>query len=157
MMKQQVTTTVNQAVQKATERTFSDMAFIDVTEANCPPQDLDYGQVLYISFITPVVGHMILEIPAACKKLIVENIYGTNWDKLKVREIDDCLLELLNVLAGNFLSEYPVKEHECDISLPIIMFDAQEFRERVAVTDYYFDAEGFTFRVALNLASESRI
>ena len=104
-MERQVLTNIGHTLLAATERTFSDMAFVDVTELEQPPEDTRYGQVLHIAFTLPVNGQMILYLPTPCKKLLVENIYSRNWEELKTSEIDDCLLELLNVLAGNFLHE----------------------------------------------------
>ena len=43
-------------------------------------------------------------LPLELKKTLIESIYATPWDELTLDRKDDGLLEVLNVLAGRFLS-----------------------------------------------------
>ena len=128
---------------------FSDMAFLDVVAAE--PVALNTGQVFHILFTGPESGDIVLHLPNACKKQIVENIYGENWGALDPSQIDDCLLEILNVLAGCFLKERFGEDVAYDISLPELLFD-----ESILATDdyddYFFDAEGNAFKASIRLS-----
>lgn len=52
----------------------------------------------------PRRGVMHLIMLKECKKCVAENIHDNSWETLSVNQIDDCLLQLLNVLEGNVLS-----------------------------------------------------
>ena len=89
--------------------------------------------------------------PSECKKLIVENIYGADWSTLHATEIDDCLLEVLNVMAGNFLIERFGRQVRYDISLPDLLFDDTKISKSNGFDFLPFDAEGIPFKVAMKL------
>ncbi len=135
-------------VVKAVEMTFMDVAFIDVVELEYP-EELQFGNIIYVSFYAPVLGGMILHLPRECKKMIVENIHGSNWEALPPNEIDDCLVEVLNVLAGNFLNQYCGKGTRHSMSFPEIMFDESTIPAKDNYIDYYFDGEGKIFKVSV--------
>ncbi len=136
---------------EAAARTFSEMAFIDVTEALKVPETLEYSQIIHISLFEPVKGEIALFLPADCKRMIVENIYGSDWTGLDAAEIDDCLLELLNVLAGNFLIEYCGTGVKHDISLPDLLFDDNELKN--GYQNFYFDADGINLKISIKISS----
>ena len=135
----------------STQRTFCDMAFIDVVEPTETVTGLDIRQVLHIAFSHPIRGQMILGLPLACKQSVVENIFGRDWNELSAAQIDDCLLEVLNVLAGHFLHDYCGEEGEHVLSLPALFFDVGELRRNLSFCDHYYDAEGCLFQVSLRL------
>lgn len=134
------------ALLKAIQKTFMDMAFVDVIAADGAP-DVEYSNVLYINFFQPVAGGMILRLSKDCKRTVVENVHGNDWENLTSDEIDDCLLEVLNVLAGNFLNEYCGKNVGHNMSFPQLLFDEREIVEIEDYKSYYFDAEGVIFQV----------
>ena len=63
---------IGEALQQAVEKTFSEMAFIDVMEPESVPSEMVYGQLVHISFTRPLIGDMVLYLPSACKKMVVE-------------------------------------------------------------------------------------
>ena len=142
-----------ESVAPAVERTFSDMAFIDVTELTEHSAKIDSSHIIHIYFHEPMEGEIALVLPSECKRMIVENIYGCDWRDLHATEIDDCLLEILNVLAGNFLDEYWGRDVKHDISLPELRFDENEIDAGSGFTDFYFDAEGVPFKVSIRFKS----
>ena len=145
-----------QALVTAVVKTFSDMAFIDAVDIPDYSEDLSFSHILHISLHEPQKGQIVLFLPYACKKMIVENIYGRDWDSLHATEIDDCLLEILNVLAGNFLNEFCEKEITHGISLPKMLFDDTEiYRKSNCFTDYFFDAEGIPFKISITISNSS--
>lgn len=139
---------IQQAVKKAVEMTFMNMAFIDVMETESI-SEIHYSHIIHITFSQPVAGGMILYLPMECKKSIVENIHGSTWESLSTDEIDDCLLEVLNVLAGNFLNQYCGKTISHNMSFPEILFDETEVPEKADFVEVYFDAEGVGFKIGI--------
>jgi hypothetical protein len=119
-------------------------------------QDAGFGHLLHIAFEQPEKGEIVLFLSVPCKKLIVENIYGRQWDSLEATEIDDCLLELLNVLAGNYLNERQGRDGKHRISLPEMLFDDKELGGDADMKSMWFDAEGIPFRIALRLETMYR-
>jgi hypothetical protein len=134
---------------EAVRKTFSDLAFIDVTVIPKPANDPDSAQLIHISFLEPHPGEIVLFLPCECKKMIVENIYGEDWKGLPSDRIYDCLLELLNVLGGNFLSDLYCIGMRPDMSLPTLLFDNHEIHDTGNLTNLYFDAETSIFKASL--------
>jgi len=137
------------AIASSVVKTLSDMAFIDAVEMPDPGEQIVFSHIIHIDIFEPEEGEVALFLPSECKKLIVENIYGEDWSTLHATEIDDCLLEILNVLTGNFLNEYCGKEARHNISLPELLFDDAKISESNGFADFYFDAEGIPFRVSI--------
>lgn len=150
-MKKKEMEKAGKSLARAAAKTFSEMAFIDVTEALKVPETLEYSQIIHISLFEPVEGEISLFLPADCKQMIVENIYGSDWSGLQSAEIDDCLLELLNVLAGNFLIEYCGTGVKHDISLPELLFDESKLKDNYQY--FYFDAEGVNLKISMKISS----
>ncbi|MEW5816100.1 MAG: chemotaxis protein CheX, partial [Spirochaetota bacterium] len=116
-------------------------------------EKVSHKMILHIAFFEPINGSLILYFPNECKRQIVENIHGSNWDSLTSDEIDDCLLEVLNVLTGNFLNHYCGKEVRHNMSFPEILFDEKEITEKEEFLDFYYDAEGVIFRAAISISN----
>ena len=141
---QKVGTSLLQAVQT----TLMEMTFIDVIPSE-DSSEIGDTNVIFISFNDPFHGGLLMKMPKDCKMKIVENIHGSNWDSLSGDEIDDCLLEVLNVLAGNFLKFYCGEERNFNMSFPQILFEEREIPHREQYNPYYFDAEGVVFEAAV--------
>ena len=62
-------------------------------------------------------------------------------------EIDDCLLEILNVIAGNFMTDLLGRDVKYNISLPAVNYDEEDIENIGSSQEIYFDAEGFVFRI----------
>ena len=140
---------VRAAFIEATRRTFSEMAFLDVEPISMPGKQPELSQVIQLAFLEPDQGFAALFLPLECKRRLVENIYGEDWENLQPDQIDDCLLELLNVLVGNYLLEAYGHEAARDIALPRLLFDASEIAETDSQETFYFDAEGTVFKAVL--------
>lgn len=145
------------ALTSAAVHTFADMAFLDVllTDSESAPNTVEYHQVVSIAILAPIPGAMHMFLPLECKKTIVENIHAKPWEELSVEEIDDCLLELLNVLAGNFLQFLLKGEGKYNISFPEILFDEKEIARHSFYKELCFDAEGIPFKLTLTMERES--
>ena len=149
-----IDTKAREAFVEATKKTFSEMAFIDTTVTGMPDQEPEPSHLIYLPFLEPERGFVLLFLPYNCKKLIVENIYGEEWRFLQLDQIDDCLLELLNVLVGNYLSDLYGEDVKRDMALPRLLFDETEIPIRDKNECIYFDAEGELFKAELNLIGE---
>jgi hypothetical protein len=141
----------DQALTDSVVTTFADMAFIDVAILPEPPADFDISHVISVSFTDPVAGNLALYLPYECKRQIVENIYGEDWQNLSSTEIDDCLLEILNVLAGNFLNNCYAPGERVSMSFPELLFDDHRIHDLDKKKEFYYDAEGQPFKLALIL------
>ena len=140
------------AVINGVKKTFQEMAFIDVINIENEDLNVDYKHILFVNILEPLLGKICLYLSYECKKRILENIYGKNMKELHINEIDDCQLELLNILVGNILSFYYKNKKKYMLDLPKILFDEQEVRgDTKDMKAYYFDAEGCYFKLLVAL------
>ena len=138
------------SITEAVITTFMDMAFIDaMPRDSCESESVEFSHIIHIDFKAPTEGSLILYLPTACKRMIVENIHGNDWLELSADEIDDCLLEVLNVLAGNFLRNYCGEELTHNMSFPEILFDESDIPDKSAYEEFCFDGEGVLFKTAI--------
>ncbi|MAG14046.1 MAG: hypothetical protein CMN78_05570 [Spirochaetales bacterium] len=133
------------------EETFADMAFMDVTRLEGAKVGFQHNQIMHISFLEPIRGDIALVLPSECKRSLVENIYGDDWRALHDDRIDDCLLEILNVVAGRFLTDYCGSNQTHIMSLPSMLFDEKEIANLDGHSEFLFDAEGMPFKVNINV------
>lgn len=143
------------AIVDSTVNTFAEMTFLDVLEDG-EEKSFEVGQLLYIEFDKPIYGRLVLSMPVELKRAIVENIHAKDWEELSVNEIDDCLLEVLNVLAGSFLRALHNEEIKVHLSFPHVMFSYEEIPDLDTFTVYYFDAEEIPFTISLALHQEGQ-
>jgi hypothetical protein len=136
---------------QAVTESFADMAFIDAVPVQNPEILPEASHILYISFSKPISGDISLYLSTPCKQKIVENVYGKEWIDLQDEEIDDCLLELVNVLAGRFLKYSFDETEKHSMSLPQLLFDDAEVPDMPQRDDCFFDAEGVIFKVEIGL------
>jgi hypothetical protein len=133
----------------AVQKTFPEMAFIDVEPIDESIEISEASHIIEISYEAPELGRgtISLVLPLPCKRAIVENIYGEAWEELESEAIDDCLLEILNVLAGEYLSSRYGPDVKRELSLPRLVFDRDELGKAPKTEYAYFDAEGTPFLV----------
>lgn len=142
---------VARAFTDAVVDTFAEMAFIDVISENHYEGEIDYSGIMGLEFSRPGRGHLLFFMSKECKKRLVENIYGEDWITLNDMEIDDCLLEILNVLAGDFLKNIYGPEAKISMSFPKLYFDDKELPEEPGQLKFIFNAEGAMFHARVKL------
>lgn len=142
---------IKEALDSAIALSFADMSFLDVQPA-LEEKDVVEGQLLHINFLSPASGGMLLHLPLELKQQTVENIHAKPWEDLNIAEIDDCLLELLNVLAGNFLQQLLGEETRVNLSFPEVLFELTEIDAIESYENYYYSAEGIGLSVSLYIA-----
>ncbi len=143
---------IEKSIIQAVEKTFLDMLFIDIAKIFDMDKNADFSSVLSISFINPVKGEMVLSLPFETKKMILENIHGVNWESLTPQAIDDCLLEVLNVLGGNFLNYFSGDNKKHNMSFPKIITDKnKELPEDEETIRCFFNGENVPFCVTVSI------
>ncbi|MCK5672625.1 MAG: hypothetical protein KAH95_04575, partial [Spirochaetales bacterium] len=141
------------AMIKTIESVFSDMIFIDTLHIEEKPESFDYTQILYIDILSPHTGYIIAYLPLELRKIIVETIHSTDWDEMHASKIDDCLLEILNVIAGNFMTELLGRDVKYNISFPAVNYDEEDIENLDKSLGIFFNAEGPIFRINILLNS----
>ncbi len=144
---------IEEAMIKTIESVFSDMIFIDTLHVEDKPDSFDYTQILYIDIVSPQTGYIIAYLPLELRKTIVETIHSTDWDDMHASEIDDCLLEILNVIAGNFMTELLGRDIKYNISFPAVNYDEEDIENLNKSQELFFSAEGPIFRINILLNS----
>ncbi len=144
---------IREAMIKAIESVFSEMVFIDTLHFDGKPEDFTFTQILYIDIVSPANGYIIAYIPLELRKTIVETIHSKDWDEMHATEIDDCLLEILNVIAGNFMTDLLGRGEKYNISFPAVNYDEEDIENIESSQEIYFDAEGSVFRINVLLNS----
>ena len=138
---------IREAIIKSIESVFSEMIFIDTLHMDEKPENFTYTQILYIDIISPVNGYIIAYLPLELRKTIVETVHSTDWDEMHATKIDDCLLEILNVIAGNFMADLLGRDVKYNISLPAVNYDEEDIENLQDSQEIYFNAEGPVFRI----------
>ena len=144
-------TKIHDSMNEAVMKTFGEMAFIDVIPMSA--ENVEHSQIMVLEITAPSRGVMFLLMPKECKQNVVENIHGDSWESLNPGQIDDCLLELLNVLGGNFLSYYYGENVTYSLSFPQVIFDDSELPDLKDFSLFSYDAEGMPFSIALTIES----
>lgn len=124
------------ALQTAIQTAMAEMVFIDTAgvEAGEPPEIEDRAA---IDILKPVSLRLEVSAGPQLRRRIADILYGedSEWNR------DDAFLELLNVSAGIFLSEYYGAGMEVRLELPRYLFMRDE-EEGAPVAEASFDAEG---------------
>lgn len=141
---------IKESIILGVKKTFEEMAFINVIHLKKAENNIDFKHILYVDILEPVIGKIALYLPFECKKMIAENIYTKDLSELNTDEIDDCQLEILNVLVGNYLTFLYGGKKKYKIDLPKILFDENELHWKKSNSHLlYFDAEGVMFKVVI--------
>lgn len=134
--------------------TLSDMAFLDVSlvesviENNF--EDQMNENILKINVLEPVYGKIYLNLSDKTKKLIISNIYG-NDEKLTSNEEEDGILEVLNVITGNFMLEYFGKDQIYKIDFPTLLVNNYKMNNNIKYID--FDIDNNNFRLSFEFTN----
>ncbi len=129
------------ALESAVARTFSEMAFLDTVPAGpCRVGPVDRSFAIQVW--AAETHRLVLDLPLPAMRTIVENIHALDWDELSASDVDDCLLEFLNVLAGTFGRLYWGDSSRYRLSLPEIRPGSNTEPDAHPATTFWFDAQG---------------
>ena len=140
-------------IEAATVKVFADVPFIDVT----PAPDLDNIQLektqqnkIRVNIIEPFPGTVRIYLPDEVKTKIAENIYASEMHQIDIDSVDDCLLEMLNIITGDFLHKHCSNIVIYKIGFPEYYIQEEENPEYKTV-DIPFQAEGFSFLIKTSI------
>ncbi len=141
---------IREALTGAVIGAFADMAFLDAAETG--PVDVAFGPVLSmgLSLTEPVFGELLMYLSLDCKKKILENMFDRDIEDLSARDIDDCLLEMLNVIGGNLMGCLS-DTGKFKLGFPEVLFTDEVSETPAERVDVCFDAEGTPFKVSVTL------
>lgn len=132
----------------AVEEAFEVMAFIDVSQSKS--EEYKCRNKIRIDIIKPFKGNIYLLFSDDLTDKIIGNIYGDDSAKLNTKTKNDCLLELMNIVAGNFMTFYFGASADYEMDLPEVDTEIpeQDYKNRV---NCFFNAEGLKFRAIINI------
>ncbi len=139
-------TPLDEALEAAVTETFSEMAFLDAIPA-MQPADNQSGQLFAIDVHGEQAHQLVLDLPLPVKQTIVENVHGCPWGELSSSDIDDCLLEFLNVLAGAFGRHYWGDESRYTLSFPRVVVGPPRPPDSPQPDSFWFDAYDLLFAI----------
>ncbi len=145
----------------AVSSVFADMAFIDAQplgnnpldeekklnsgnadgNAQAPACDADDSRYAAIDVLTPLSCRILIHLDKSLLNKIVENLFGETPADVGLANSEDSLLEMLNIIAGSFLSAYFGAGAPIQLELPrYLYFGEQHTGTEVARVE--LDAEG---------------
>ncbi len=132
-----------EALGRATSQVLADMAFID---AACASFDgpVAYDVCAAIDILKPLSCRLELRMPRSLSDSIVETL-GADGPAA-----DDAVLEMVNILAGVFISEYFGSGAVIKLELPTFLYESTEGDEDVPIAMVRGDAEGTPFAVVIS-------
>lgn len=109
-----------QAMINATSQTLENMAFMEVmqhvdTKYEIPEEDLSWTSILIHD---PVQGELKLALPTSSLKSLTGNIFAIDEEEVGEAQMTDILNELLNTIAGLFLTNIVQEDQEYQLGLP---------------------------------------
>ncbi len=130
-----------EALGRAATQVLADMAFID---APCAPSDapVPYDVRAAIDILKPLSCRLELHLPRSLSDSIVETLGGGS------PAVDDAVLEMVNVLAGVFLSEYFGPGSAVKLELPTFLYEPGA-DEGTPIASVRGDAEGIPFAAVI--------
>lgn len=140
------------------EETLENMAFLSVEETDAQFVKEFEGERLNVSLLItkPTLFEMRLEMPHELLVQIVETVYTIDQDEITTQLIDDLLAEILNTLAGRFMTEILPTDQTFDLSLPEVTNEVDESAEATRFTFYYM-AEDYPLTVELTAADSENL
>lgn len=140
------------AINRAVVMTFANMAFVDAEPTPLRPQLSTSERVIGIEFLYPLGGCIVLHLPTSVKQAVVENIHGVDWQMLGRVQVDDCLTELVNIIAGTFLLLVEASEYRQALSAPQIWYSEPTITTTGELEEHFFLVNNEPAKVALSFA-----
>ena len=136
---------------QAVSETIENLAFLEVTPSPTGPEADE--SCLWVDMLVhdPVQGEFRLTLPAALLGQIGEALFGTPAAEIPEASQLDLLAELLNTIAGRFLSEILPPETSFKLGLPALVHS--QFQKEAVGIAWNFKAAGLVF--SLSVSGES--
>ncbi len=132
--------------------TFEDMAFLDVIISSERKEISTYNNIVSIDIKKPFLGKFYWCFPENLKIPIIDNIMNDNIDNNHHDdELYDCLLEIMNVMSGNILSEYFNHSVEYKIGFPNLIYNSHDEQYNDSIIKYFiYDNISFAIKFEYN-------
>ncbi len=129
---------------------FADMAFIDV-ERGTPKAAPGTGEErrAAIDVLSPLSCRIELTINEAIRDRVFDTLFGDASEEEQKKAAEDPLLEMLNIIAGSFLSGYFGSGVDIQLELPRYLY-LGEVSPGQTVSAIALDAEGEPLKAAIS-------
>jgi len=128
----------------ATSEAFAEMTFIDVSPIQAGDGLPEAGQDVQcaaIDVMAPLSCRIEMKVPPAIRDRVIDALFSESPERDRKKNAEDSVLEMLNVITGNFLSAYFGPQTEVRLSLPRYLY-LDERLPGTAVADLRLNAEG---------------
>ena len=108
------------AMIEAVQQTLENMVFMEVIEERGTPTDIPATELTWSSMLIndPIQGEIRLAMPSELLKKISGNVFGIDDEEVTTSQAYDILNELLNTIAGLFMTKLLPTDQEYKIGLP---------------------------------------
>ncbi len=132
---------------------FAETAFIDVSEVtgsrDLPAHEQGELRRSLIDVLTPLSCSIGMKISTVIRDRILDTLFTECPEHERKKNAEDALLEILNIIAGTFLSAYFGPGTEIQLSLPRYLYLNEE-EPGQEITRLFLDAEGEILEVSLH-------
>lgn len=138
------------------EEALENMAFISIEDSSKDGCDEIEGERLNVNLLItkPALLEMRLEMSRELLVQIVETMYTMDRDEITPQLINDLLAEILNTLAGRFMTEILPADQTFSLNLPEITDVVDDTSEGKRLT-YYYLAEEEPVIVEITMADDT--
>ncbi len=140
---------VSDALVRSVNTVTEEMAFLNAERIS--RGDIVSEPAFFIHLQAPVRGALILSIPEEDKKRLAGFIYGKQPALVTGQEANECLLEFINVVSGQFIAALEIEKIEYVVGIPQLFCREGDLYSYAHSYDFFFNAEGITFKVRLLL------
>lgn len=125
------------------EEAMENMAFVSIEESSKEEcQEFDEERLnVHLLVTNPALLEMRLEMPRELLVQIVETMYTMDRDEINNQLVNDLLAEILNTLAGRFMTEALPADQTFSLNLPELTDEVDESPETTRFTYYYLAEE----------------
>ncbi len=109
-----------QAMINATSQTLENMVFMEAMEHFDPNYEIPADNLAWTSMLIhdPVQGEVRLAMPKTLLKDLTGNVFAIDMDEVTQAQMNDILNELLNTIAGLFMTNLVADDQEYQLGLP---------------------------------------
>ena len=138
------------AITEVLEEAFESMAFISTEECSKEDAAAIQQEMMAVNLLItePVLFEMRLDVAKELLYQVAETMYTMDRDELEDKFINDLLAELLNTLAGRFMTEILPDEKSFSLSLPELATD----ESNAPALKFYYSAEECPISIEINSA-----
>jgi putative two-component system response regulator len=140
---------VSEALVRSVNTVTEEMAFLNAKRVSL--EDIASEPAFFIHLQAPVRGALILSILEEDKKRLAGFMYGKEPALVTGREANECLLEFVNVVSGQFIQALEIEKIEYVVGIPKLFSREGDLYSYAHSYDFFFNAEGIRFKVRLLL------